>query len=279
MARTSRRSGKTNAVKFNFKNVSNRISHAGKYVFECVACKQKEGDKAPFFETQWKAVEAITGNDRSVGGTVYDNLSTSENSLWKIKNVLDAGGYDFPDDEDFEMSEDEFIGLRIMAEVSIEEYRTDSGTGKSYKIDSDSIEPAPKGKGTKKKAATEEAEEDDEKPTKRRRKDADEEEATDEPKGRSGRRRRASKDEDDADEDVGPKAGKTRRASDDEDEKPKRKKSTYTEDAVLDMDEEKLEKLIDKVDLDIDLDDYKSIRQMRRAVIDALEAEELLEDD
>jgi hypothetical protein len=45
------------------------------------------------------------------------------------------------------------------------------------------------------------------------------------------------------------------------------------------MDEDALQELIDEHELDVDLDDFKKIGKKREAVIDALEDEDLLEDE
>ena len=44
-----------------------------------------------------------------------------------------------------------------------------------------------------------------------------------------------------------------------------------TEDEVQEMNEDELEKVVEQFELDIDLSDYKTLRKMKNAVIDAME--------
>jgi len=103
-----------------------------------------------------------------------------------------------------------------------------------------------------------------------------------------------SKSDDDEDDDDKPAKGKKSKKSksddedeDDDDDKPakgkkskgKKKPKKLDRDEVSDMDEEELQELIDEHDLDVDLDDYKKLGKKVSAVIDALEEEDLLEDE
>ena len=45
------------------------------------------------------------------------------------------------------------------------------------------------------------------------------------------------------------------------------------------MDEDELQEVIDKHGLDVDLDDFKKIGKKQAAVVDALEGEDLMEED
>lgn len=96
------------------------------------------------------------------------------------------------------------------------------------------------------------AEEEDDKKSKKAKKngkaDKDESGEEDEPKGKKG------------------KSGK----------KDKEEPETIEQDAVQDMSEEELVELVEERELDVDLDDFKSLRKKKGAVIDALEAADLL---
>lgn len=84
-------------------------------------------------------------------------------------------------------------------------------------------------------------------------------------KGKKGKK--SKKDDDDDDDEKSSKKGKKGKA------KPKK----LSRSDVEDMDEEELQELIDKHDLDVDLDDHKKLAKKVSAVIDELEDEDLLE--
>lgn len=58
----------------------------------------------------------------------------------------------------------------------------------------------------------------------------------------------------------------------------KKKVVTYTSDEVGDMGEEELQGLIDANELDVDLSEMKTLRKKQNAVIDALEAKDLIKE-
>lgn len=77
-------------------------------------------------------------------------------------------------------------------------------------------------------------------------------------------------------------------AEDEEDEKPARGRSArgkkkaepapVTEDDIGDMSQDELQDLIEAHDLDVDLDDFKTLRKMQAAVIDAAQEADILTD-
>lgn len=109
-------------------------------------------------------------------------------------------------------------------------------------------------------------------------------EMTDAEKRKARREARKAKAGGDAEE---PKGKTTRKGkvADDEDEESKGKKSSkkakdqISADDVMDKDEDELQELIDEHDLEVDLDDYKTLRKKASAVIDALTDAGLLADD
>jgi len=58
----------------------------------------------------------------------------------------------------------------------------------------------------------------------------------------------------------------------------KKSKEGFSEDAIQEMSEEQLEEVVEDHKLDVDLDKFKTLRKKQNAVIDALEAEGLIED-
>lgn len=124
--------------------------------------------------------------------------------------------------------------------------------------------------------------------------DADDD-ADEKPAAKRGRKSKKAKADEDDDEDEKPsRKSKSKKAKDDdeddeddEDEKPAKGKKAakgkkpkkLTADEVQDMDEEELADVIEKYELDVDLDDYKTLRKKSAAVIDALEEADLIEED
>lgn len=77
-------------------------------------------------------------------------------------------------------------------------------------------------------------------------------------------------DSEEEEEDETPKKGKASKSK--KDEKPaKGKKSKKDEPNVNEMDEDELAELVDELGLDVDLDDYSSIKKKRAAVADAMD--------
>jgi hypothetical protein len=89
---------------------------------------------------------------------------------------------------------------------------------------------------------------------------------------KSGKGKKSKDDDDDEDEDDKKSSKKSGKGG-------KKKPKKIDRDDVEDMDEDDLQELIDEHDLDVDLDDHKKIGKKREAVIDALEDEDLLEDE
>lgn len=58
----------------------------------------------------------------------------------------------------------------------------------------------------------------------------------------------------------------------------KKKSATWTSDDVMEMSEEELEEVIEQSGIDVDLDDHKTLRKKKNAVIDALQEADLLEE-
>lgn len=73
-----------------------------------------------------------------------------------------------------------------------------------------------------------------------------------------------------------PPKGKAGKASKGGSKKSGSKK--YSEDAISEMSEEELEEVIEKTKIDVDLDDHKTLRKKKNAVIDALTEADLIED-
>lgn len=92
--------------------------------------------------------------------------------------------------------------------------------------------------------------------------------------------------DEDSGKDKGSKKKRDKEDDEDDDRSSRRKKNknkkeevNYSQDEVNEMDEEELADVIKTHDLDVDLEDYKTLRKQRLGVIDALEKAELMSDD
>ena len=192
------------------------------------------------------------------GDAEEDDDDEDEDDGKKSKSKKSSKKSAEPDYDD--MDEDELRELYLEREL---------GTKKAAKkLDEDEL-----------REALEEADEESSKKSKKKSKsddDEDEDEDEDEKPAKKSRGKKSKSksddDEDDEDEDDEPKSKKGKGKS-------KKKAKKISRDDVDDMDEDELQELIDEHDLDVDLDDYKKLGKKVSAVIDALEEEDLLEDE
>lgn len=245
MARTSRKKKSSGLV--NLSQVEGRIKiPEGEHLISVAEASSEEGQSGTYIKWKFKVV-----GGEADGGILYYNTSLAPQALWNLKSLLEALGYDIPEDE-FDILEvlDEFEDLECMGSV---EHETYEGKKQSRLVD---FWPAEKKKSKR--------DDDDEKPARGRRK----------------------KDEDDEDEAPKRGRGRPKKTEEDEDEKPsrskrgsKKSKEPTSQEDIGDMDEEELQAFIEEHDLDVDLDDYKTLRKMRAAVIDAGVKAEVVEED
>lgn len=182
--------------------------------------------------------EVIEGKHE--GAKLYYNTSLAPQALFNLRGLLEALGIEVPDDE-YEVDPKEYIGAEMMAVVGHERYngKLQSKIQDFYTVDGDEKKPA-------------------------------------------SRKSHSDKD------DEPPRRG--RRAEDEEDDKPKSRRSRTTEkprgrkkepepiaaEEVEEMTQKELEGLVEELELDVDFSKLRTITKQRNAVIDALEAADLL---
>lgn len=300
MARTRKGSAKSKtSVSINFKGVEQRKTPPeGDYIVEVEGAEKGVSSNK---NDQIEFIFAIARGEYK-GQKLYFYCPLAENSLWKLAGLLTALGEDVPDDE-MDIDLEELVGKQCVAVVHHETY---DGSKRAKMGDFDSIEnyegddaeddkksSSKKGAKGKKlpqldKAEVEEmtAKElqgvidkyelevdlDDHKklPAKveavvEALEEGDHLEADEEPapKGKGKK-----KDEDDEPAAKGKAKGKG-----------KAKKKTYTTEEIQEMDEDELQAVIDEHDdIDVDLDDAKTLKKKVALVIDALEEEDMIED-
>lgn len=286
MARRPKKS--SSKVTVNMSGIEARVTvPEGDYRVAVDQVTREEGKNDDYLKWKLKIV-----GGKMDGKSLYNNTSLAPQALWNLANFLTALGEEIPDGE-LELDFEELQGKECMVVVQHEEYdsKPQAKIVDYYPVDGDAEEdededekPAKKGKASKAKSKDEDDEEDeDEKPAKRGR-------------GRPAKAKAKDEDDEDEDEDEDEKPAKRGRgrpkkaaAEDDEDEeeedekvskrgKGKKSKVVITAEEVDDMDEDELGDLIEKHDLDVDLDDYKTLRKKVTAVKDALEEKGLLHD-
>lgn len=244
MARNRKK--KSNVVTVNMKGVETRVTpDADQYLATVEEVTQEEGPKANYFKWKFRVIEGQDTGDEFKDAALYTNTSLSENALFNLKGLLEALGEEVPDDDmelDLESFADKELGLVV-------ENETFEGRRRAVVVDffvADEFESSSSKKSNKKK---DEKEDDDEKDDKK------------------DRRRSRDKDDDKDDKRDGKKGGKGKEPA-----KLERKE-------VEESTQDELETIIEDNELKVDLSDFRTLRKMVAAVIDALEKEDLLEDD
>lgn len=205
----------------------------GVYQAKVVGCEPTEASTGTD-QIAWKF--EITDGKFS-GKTIPHYTPLTDKSLWKLKKLLEAIGFEIPDEE-FDIDPDDVIDSELSIQIGDHEYEgrtrsevVDYASAGEEELSEEEEEEKPEPKAKGKKAAKKEPEEEEE-----------EEEA---PKSK------------------GKKAGK-------------KKKPAVTEEDVNNMDQEELESFVSENDIEVDLDEFKTLTKKRAAVIKA--AGELIAD-
>lgn len=274
MARAKKGKANKGSLKVNFKGVESRQTPPeGDYVVEVLEAQMgvsgNKNDQVEF------TLEIAKGKYKGV--KLYLYCTTDEKSLWKLHAFLTALGVEVPDDEmDLDLAD--LVGEQCVGVVMHETYNgkkrakmTDFDSLDNYSGDDDDEDEDDKKSSKKSKSKG------DDKKSKKSKKDDDDED----------------EDEDDEDDKKSSKKSKSKKPSkksakdDDEDEddepkkkgKGKKKPKKLDRSDVEDMDEDELQELIDEHDLDVDLDDFKKLPKKVAAVLEALEEEDLVDEE
>lgn len=296
------------SVKVNFKGVESRQTPPeGDYKVKVL--ELTTGQSANKNDQIEGTFEIASGQYKGV--KLYMYFPLQENSLWKLHAFLTALGEEVPEDEmDIDLSDlvdKEFVGV-----VTHETYNgrkraklTDFDSIDNYSGDDDDKKSS---KGGKKGAGKGKSKDEPEKVSRSDVEDMDEDELQEllekhdlEDEVDLDDHKKLPKKvaaviealdeadllEDDEPEEK-PKGKKGKNSKDEEEDEKSSKKSKkdkkpkqVDKSDVMEMDEEELQELLEKHDLedDVDLDDYKKIGKKREAVCEALDDEDLLNDD
>lgn len=235
---------KSSTVTVNFEGVETRTKIPDdNYHAKVKSVEKKQGDKAPYLEWQF----ALVTSNKLNGRTVYYNTSLAPQALWNLRNLLETLGIETPDSE-FRLDLSAPIDLELMIRIENEVYQgkerpkvTDfSPLEETAEVDNDESD----------EESEEESDEEEEEGTDSESAEDDvEEEESDE-----------SEEEEEADEEEEEDDGKVSRA------------------AVSEMKEEQLVELVTRLKLKVDLKKFPKLGKKMSAVLDVLEAKDLLKD-
>lgn len=297
--RAPRGARKQTTVRVDMSNISKAFEPNQEYAVRIVECTLEEGQKAPYFNVKLKGIE---GGDYE-NSAMYHRASTSEASLWRLRPFLEAFGFEIPEGP-LDLDASDFLNREAMCSTFLERYDGGSSVkpdefwpleegegGKSSgeegldldELSDEEVMELAKAVGVKARRATQArkalAEEDEDdvaeawaKLSKAEDKVFDYNSLSDEDvmrlaealgvSARSAARARTALGKLDQVEvsEVWAELG-----GDDEDDDP------VTEDAIQEMNEDQLEGVVEKYELDVDLSKHKTLRKMKNAVIDAME--------
>lgn len=261
MARASSRTArKGNVATVDFTGVEGRIDFTeGDHLLEVMEVTVDKGPAGPYWS--WKF--AAADGDENEGAVVYNNTSLSPAALWNLRTLLEALGVEVPDGP-LEVDLYELAGLQVMGSIELETYegKKKPRLADFWAADETPEEPEPKAKAGRRGAKAEEPEDDAPELTARQKRAA---------------ARKAAKEEPEEKEEAKP--SRSSRGSRAAAKEPEPEDDELTEEAVNDMTEEELEDLIKEEKLDVDLADFKTLRKMRAAVIDAAAEAGLFEEE
>ena len=212
----------------------------GNYEVKVVEVESKTSDNSGNEYLSWEF--QVVSPEKHKGKKLYHNSSLTPQSLWSLRGLLEQLGVETPD-EPTELDLDDLIDRTVGAEVQHEDYN-----------------------GKNKARITQFFEFSSEEET-----DEEEEVEEEKPVAKKSSKKAAKpvvEDEDEEEEKPAAKKSRIRKA---------KKPALLTEDEVLEKDEEELATLIEENELEIDLDDYNTLRRKRSAVIEALEEKGLIE--
>lgn len=184
--------------------------------------------------------EFTVAEGKHKGKKLWHNTSLQQQSLWALRGLLEAMGIKIPD-EAMDLDLKDLEDNTVGVEVQHETYnkKTQARIVDFFEVTDGEAEEE-----------VEEDEEDEETPKSKKK---------------------AKKEEDEDDEEEAPKKSSKK--------KGKKETRTYTSDAILEKSEDELQEVVEEHELDVDLSDFDKLRRKRSAVIDALEASGLIEDE
>jgi hypothetical protein len=250
---------KSTVVQLDFTDVAGRLPELDEVLLEVDEASLEDGERAQYIKWKFKVPD---GEDHA-GGVVYLNTSLSEQSLWALRSLLEALQVEIPA-EAFDLDLKDMIGQQMMASIIHEEYegRPQPRISDHWAVEEEAAKPEPAKATTRRGRAAPEPEEKTApaRSSRRAAKPEPEAEVEDEPEAKAAPARRGAKP-------AARVAAKTNGSTD-----------TITQADINDMSQEELDDVIAEFKLDVDLSEFKTLRRMRTAVVDAAEAAKVLAD-
>lgn len=122
MARASTRRAtaaarKPTGVRVDLSNISKAFEPSQEYAVRCTECGLEEGTKAPYFNLKLQGLEG----GEFENSTMYHRASTSESSLWRLRPLLEAFGFDIPEGP-LDLEAGDFVGREAMCSTFLDRY-------------------------------------------------------------------------------------------------------------------------------------------------------------
>lgn len=184
-------------------------------------------------------VDFMVLEGKNKGQTFRDWMNLGAKALWRVKRLLVAAGMDIPDEE-MDIDFDDLEGRSLWVTVEEREY---NGERKANVTGW---------------AVLEEVEDD---------------QIDDDKKGKDKKSKKDDDDEDADEDDKKSAKGKDKKAG------KKKELEKISADQLGEMDEDDLAETVEKYSLSVDLDDFKTLRKKRAAVLDAIEEADMIEED
>lgn len=313
-ARNSSRGRAKSSVRVDMSNISKAFEPKQEYAIRITEASLEEGQKAPYFNLK---IQGIEGGDYE-NSVMYHRASTGEASLWRLRPLLEAFGFEIPDGP-LDLDASDFVGRTAMCSTYLDRYDggssvkpdefwelEDSGVagGDGSKdfdlddLDDDEIDALAEAVGAtgrntnaKKKALAKMDIED----LAEAFADLADKEGDDGDDGEDSKEFDIDSLDDDELKSLGEALGVTAKTTkrikmaiekmdqeevaeawaelneEKEEQKASGKKGAVTEDDIQEMNEDELEALVEEHELDLDLSEFKTLRKMKNAVIDAME--------
>lgn len=116
---------------FNFAGVPDQVIFeplpAGTYTLELndyregVVKGETKNKGATLYSFTFEVID--NENEKYNGRKVFDNLTITEDSLWRLKALLKAFGCDVPEEGDIDVEFDDFVGESLKARVGVQKAR------------------------------------------------------------------------------------------------------------------------------------------------------------